>query len=402
MTDYIVESDSRQMRKNILLLAWPAILRLFLQSVVGVVDVIMVGKIGPSAIASVDMGNRLVMVLIGTLMSLTIGATTLVAHHVGAGNREEANRILQQSLTSGFISAVIMALLGAIFSRSLLKLMMILMEEADPFILHEGSIYLRIVLISMIFGLPTMVINATLQGIGDMKTPLFVMLITNVSNVVFNYLLIFGIGFFPKMGVIGAALGTLLGRLAGFTTGLLVILKGKTGLKLNWRHITDKIDWEIIRNILKIGIPAAIEQFVRQGSQIVYTTLVAGLGTAAVAANAITMNINTLSFMPGFGFGMAATTLVGQCLGAKKEKLAHRYAKQSTYLAFGLMAFASVVLYIITHPMTALYTDDQEVASLAVSTLRIFILYQPLFSIFMVLAGALRGAVSSVFENVLK
>lgn len=390
--DYITDSGAEQMRKNILFLAWPAILRLFLQSVVGVVDVIMVGKVGTSAIASVDMGNRLVLVLIGSLMSLTIGATTLVAHHVGAGNKEKANHILWQCLMGGFVSAAILAGLGVIFSKDFLKLMMILMEEVDPFVLNEGSNYLRIVFISMIFGLPTMVINATLQGIGDMKTPLVVMLVTNVTNIIFNYLFIFGIGFFPALGVTGAAVGTGIGRLAGFMTALFVLIRGRTDLKLNWRRLTYKIDWDIIKNILKIGIPAAIEQFVRQGSQIVYTTLVAGLGTAAIAANAITMNINTLSFMPGFGFGMAATTLVGQCLGAKKDDLAQKYAKQTTYFAFALMAFASIVLYFFTFPIITLYTEDAEVVSLAASSLRIFILYQPLFSIFMVLAGAFRGA----------
>ena len=227
MTEYFIDSGPRKMRRNILYLAWPAILRLFLQSVVGMVDVIMVGKIGPSAIAAVDMGNRFVMVLIGTLMSLTIGATALIAHHVGSGNRKKANYILWQCLTSGFMAAVVLALIGVVFSKSFLQLMMVLMEESDPFVLNEGSVYLKIVFISMIFGLPTMVINASLQGIGDMKTPLFIMLITNITNIIFNYLFIFGIGFFPAMGVAGAAIGTALGRMFGVATGLLVLIRGK-------------------------------------------------------------------------------------------------------------------------------------------------------------------------------
>lgn len=392
MTEYFIDSGPRKMRRNILYLAWPAILRLFLQSVTGMVDVIMVGKIGPSAIAAVDMGNRFVMVLIGTLMSLTIGATALIAHHVGSGNRKKANYILWQCLTSGFMAAVVLALIGVVFSKSFLQLMMVLMEESDPFVLNEGSVYLKIVFISMIFGLPTMVINASLQGIGDMKTPLFIMLITNITNIIFNYLFIFGIGFFPAMGVAGAAIGTALGRMFGVATGLLVLIRGKRELNIDRKSITCKLDWNILRDVLKIGIPASVEQFVRQASQIIYTALVAGLGTAAIAANAITMNINSLSFMPGFGFGMAATTLVGQCLGAKKDELAQKYAKQTTYFAVALMAFASVVQYLTTFPIIRLYTDDPEVVSLAAQALRIFVLYQPLFGIFMVLAGAFRGA----------
>jgi len=174
MSELIIADNKKQMRKNILRLGWPAILRLFLQSIVGVVDVIMIGRLGASAIASVDIGNRIVFVLIGSLMSLTIGATALVAHYVGAGDKEQANHIMWQSLMSGFLAALFVSILGFIFSEEIISLMMILMEEADPYIINKGSLYLKIILISMIFGLPMMVINAILQGIGDMKTPLLI------------------------------------------------------------------------------------------------------------------------------------------------------------------------------------------------------------------------------------
>src|SRR6056297_1949666 len=307
---------------------------MFLQSIVGVVDVIMVGQLGASAIAAVDIGNRVVFVLIGTLMALSIGATALVAHYIGAGNKEEANHIMWQSLFSGFIAALIIGGLGILYSRELMGAMTFLMEENDPFILNQGSSYLNIVLASMLFGLPMMVVNAVLQGIGDMKTPLFIMFISNVVNVLLNYLLIFGIGIFPALGVIGAALGSGIGRFIGFLIGI---------------------------DILIIGIPAAVEQFARQSSQIIYTALVAGLGTATIAANAVTMNVSSLSFMPGFGFGMAATTLVGQSLGAKKKDLAENYAKQSSYLTLILMIAASVLMYIFVEPIVNLYTDDPAV-----------------------------------------
>ncbi|WP_181248151.1 MATE family efflux transporter [Halanaerobium saccharolyticum] len=270
--------------------------------------------------------------------------------------------------------------------------MTFLMEESDPFILNQGSTYLNIVLASMLFGLPMMVVNAILQGIGDMKTPLFIMFISNVVNVLFNYLLIFGIGIFPAMGVAGAALGSGLGRFVGFLIGIAILIKGEKGIKLDLDVIELKVDFEIIKDILIIGIPAAVEQFARQSSQIIYTAMVAGLGTATIAANAVTMNVSSLSFMPGFGFGMAATTLVGQSLGAKKKKLAENYSKQSTYLTLVLMVAASILMYIFVEPIVNLYTDDPAVVNMAVSALKIFILFQPLLGLFMVLAGALKGA----------
>jgi putative MATE family efflux protein len=365
---------------------------MFLQSIVGVVDVIMVGQLGAAAIASVDIGNRVVFVLIGTLMALTIGSTALVAHYIGAGNKDEANHIMWQSLFSGFIAALIIGSLGIIFSRDLMRAMTFLMEESDPFILNQGSTYLNIVLASMLFGLPMMVINAILQGIGDMKTPLFIMFISNIINVLFNYLLIFGIGIFPAMGVAGAALGSGIGRFVGFLIGITILIKGEKGIKLDLEVIELKIDFQMIKDILIIGIPAAVEQFARQSSQIIYTALVAGLGTATIAANAVTMNVSSLSFMPGFGFGMAATTLVGQSLGAKKKQLAEDYSKQSAYLTLILMTAASILMYIFVDPIVNLYTDDPAVINMAVSALKIFILFQPLLGLFMVLAGALKGA----------
>ncbi|RQD71676.1 MAG: MATE family efflux transporter [Halanaerobium sp. MSAO_Bac5] len=385
-------SSKKAMRKNIMYLAWPAILRMFLQSIVGVVDVIMVGQLGAAAIASVDIGNRIVFVLIGTLMALTIGATALVAHYIGSGNKEEANHIMWQSLLAAFLAALIIGGLGIIFSEELMRAMTFLMEESNPFIIEQGSIYLNIVLASMIFGLPMIVINAILQGIGDMKTPLFIMFISNIVNVLFNYLLIFGIGIFPTLGIKGAALGTSLGRLVGFLIGIIILVKGEKGIKLELDLIKLKIDLLIIKDILKIGVPAAVEQFARQSSQIIYTVMVAGLGTATIAANAITMNVSSLAFMPGFGFGMAATTLVGQSLGAKKEKLAEKYSIQSSYMTIALMLFASFLMYIFVEPIVALYTNDQEVINMATSALKIFILFQPSLGLFMVLSGALKGA----------
>jgi putative MATE family efflux protein len=169
-------------------------------------------------------------------------------------------------------------------------------------------------------------------------------------------------------------------------------MRGTADIRLHRSMVVWRLDWPIIRSILKIGIPAALEQLVRQSSMIIYTGLVAGLGTATLAANAVAMNINSLSFMPGFGFGTAATTLVGQAIGARKKDLATAYGKQTAYVTAVLLAVASVFMYIWVVPIVDLYTDDPEVIRLAASALRIFILFQPLFGVFMVLAGALRGA----------
>jgi putative MATE family efflux protein len=384
--------NPKEMRKSILSLAWPAVLRMLLQSIVGIVDVIMVGNLGAAALAAVDVSNKLVFVVVGSLSALGIGSTALVARYTGAKDHKRANRVIWQSLLSGLVLSILVAIIGIFFSKDLLRLMMILMENADQFILEEGSSYLQIVFIFMIFGLPMIIINAVLQGIGDMKTPLYIMAITNVINTVVNYLLIFGIAFFPKLGVTGAAIGTGLGRTVGAIIGIIVLLKGKTDIRLRVEDISLKFDWGIIKNIFTIGIPAAIEQLVRQSSQIVYTVLVAGLGTLTIAANAVAMNVNMLPIMIGFGFAMAATTLVGQSLGAGRDDLAKEYGKQTTYITMVLMTLVSIPMFIWSEPLINLYTNNAEVISITKPVLKIVIIIQPIFAVLMVLSGALRGA----------
>ncbi|MBS4538740.1 MATE family efflux transporter [Clostridium sp. D2Q-11] len=382
----------KKMRKNILNLAWPAALRMFLQSIVGIVDIMMVGSIGAHALATADVSNRFVFVTIGILSALTMGSTALVARYKGAKDSIKTDNIIIQSLLAGFILSIIVAVLGFIFAKDILNGMMILMDEVDPFILTEGNIYLKIVFTSMIFALPTLMINSILQGLGDMKTPLYIMVLTNIVNVLGNYLFIFGIGFLPQLGVTGAALGTGLGRLVGFLVAIYVLSSKRTVIKIHFDKVKWKLDWDIIKEILNIGVPASVEQLVRQGSQIIYTILVSGLGTITIASNALAMNINSLPMMIGFGFGLAATTLVGQSLGAGKEDLATEYGKQTTYITMIIMTIISIPMFIWVEPIIKLYTTNPEVISLSKPVVRMVITIQPIFAIYIVLVGALRGA----------
>ncbi|MBS4535236.1 MATE family efflux transporter [Clostridium sp. D2Q-14] len=382
----------KKMRKNILHLAWPAALRMFLQSIVGIIDIIMVGSIGAHALATVDISNRFVFITVGVLSSLTIGATALVARYKGAKDEEKVDKVITQSFLMGIILSLIIAVLGFLFAKPILNFMMMLMDKGDPYVLTKGNIYLKIVFTSMIFALPTMMLNSILQGMGDMKTPLYIMVITNVINVIGNYIFIYGIGPIPEMGVTGAAIGTSLGRLIGFIIGIYILLSKKTTIKINFKEIKWSFDWKIIRDILHIGFPASVEELVRRGSQIIYTILVAGLGTITIAANAVAMNINSLPMMIGFGFGLASTTLVGQSLGAEKEELANEYGKQTTVITMVLMIIVSIPMFIWVEPIIRLYSSDPQVIELSKPVVRMVIGIQPLFAIFLVLAGGLRGA----------
>ncbi len=134
MSVIVEDKNTKKIRKNIVNLAWPAILRLFLQSVVGIVDIIMVGQLGARAIAAVDISNKVVFITIGSLMALAVGSTTLVAHHVGAKETKKASKILEQSLICAFLMALFLTFISFVFSRDILNLMIVMMENKDPFI----------------------------------------------------------------------------------------------------------------------------------------------------------------------------------------------------------------------------------------------------------------------------
>ncbi len=225
-----------------------------------------------------------------------------------------------------------------------------------------------------------------------MKTPLYIMIITNIVNVLGNYLFIFGIGFFPELGVTGAAIGTGLGRVLSFLVGVYILLGKKTLIKIDFKKVRWRIHWKTVKEILNIGIPASIEQLARQGSQVIYTILVSGLGTITIAANAVTMNINSLPMMVGFGFGLAATTLVGQSLGADRKDLATEYGKQTTLITIVLMSILSIPMFIFVDPIIGLYSNNLEVIELSRPVVRMVIGIQPIFAVYIVLSGALRGA----------
>ncbi len=384
--------EPRAMRRHVWSLAWPVVSRMFMQSIVGMVDIMMVGRLGPASIAAVSVGNRVVFILIAVLQALAVGSSALVAQYTGAGRKREADNVVWQALYGAFILAFVLASLGAVFSPHIIRGMLSLMETMDQAVWQQGTIYLRIILISMIFGLPQICINALMQGTGDMKTPLVIMTISNVVNVIGNYVLIFGIGPFPAMGVTGAAVATGGSRVLGALVGLFFLFRGTPTIRLRLHSLTWKLRRDILARILDIGIPASIEQLVRNSSMILFSFLVAGLGTVAMAANEIAMNIQSMSMMPGFGFGLAATTLVGQQVGARRFALAENYGRQTTLMALVLMMSLGMLMFLFPTFFVRLYTTDAGVIPEAAGVLRILGLVQPLFCINLVLAGALRGA----------
>jgi len=382
---------SADLRSSVLRLAVPAVGRTLLQTVVAMVSLMIVGRLGPAGLAAVGLANRLIFVGIAALTGVSVGATALVARYVGARDSTNAREVVKQSLILGLGLGVAIAVVGYFLADEALRGMMVFEADPDPTVIRLGASYLRCICLSMALGCWLFMGNAVLQGAGDMKTPLYVMAVVNAVNLALAYPLVFGVGPVPALGVTGAGIAAGVARALGGLIALAVLTRrgGPVRIALD-REI--RLRRDVALDILRVGVPAAVESFVRQGSQILYSMFIAGLGTLPIAANSVAMSVQSLSFMPGFGFSLAATALVGQNLGAGKERRAEQAGFEALRWSIIFATAMGLLFFFAPGAVVRLYTTDPQVISSASACLRIIALSQPALAAVMVLSGGLRGA----------
>ncbi len=380
------ELTIKDARQDVIHLAWPAVVEQLLIQLFNMVDMMMVGGVGPAAIAAIGLTNQPIFLAMAAFMALNVGTTAVVARFIGAGEPGEANAAARQSL---LIIGVLGVLATAAIYFTAVPIVRFMGAEADSF--DYAVTYLRVISIGFIPQTIGMAVTAMLRGAGDTRTPMRYNIISNVVNVVGNVLLINGYLGFPRWGIFGAAFATDIGRLVGMILALRAITRGKSVLHIS---IKDKFTPrpDLIKRIVNIGTPAMLEQVIMRFAMVTFTRVVSGLGTMVFAAHQIGMNIVGLSFTPGMGFGMAATSLVGRSLGRKRPDWAEIYGWQTRRVGMMVASAMGVVFFFGGGFLASLYTDDPEVIKNAAMTLKIIALVQPLQSTQFILAGALRGA----------
>ena len=397
-------TDERQSSlKVILWLAWPLFLEQILSTLVSFADTAMVGTLGATATASVSISNSFVFLLNGAVMALGVGITAYVARSVGARDYEAAKAYIRHALLLLVLVGLPIALVPVILHKQI----PLWMGAGEDF-LATAQEYLLITSVFRIFTMAMMVLGSVFRGRGDTKTPLRINIVVNLLNIVGNYLLIhephtlrITLGFLgidraipmwgAGLGVAGAALSTGISWLLGGTALIVMLFVKRDPTQISLRD-SFKPDMAIIRRVVKLSIPAMLERICMSLSGIVVTKSIATLGTAAVAANAVYSTAESLSFMPAFAFATAATTLVGQSLGAQKPQLAKRYAWNTVGIGVGVMLLAGMGLFIFANPLVRIINSDPSVVTLAERCLRTVAFVQPVQVIAWVLAGALRGA----------
>jgi multidrug resistance protein, MATE family len=371
--------------RRVFALALPAVGEQLLNMTVGLVDTFMVGHIGANAVAAVGLSNQAVMIVTTFFAAVATGVTALVARHTGAGEPEDANHILHQ----GYLLGAVMGIAGTVLSIAFAEPMMHLLR-APADVVAPGTAYLRIAAVPFILTSWLFIGNAALRGAGDTRSPMMVMFFVNIVNIVVAYGFIYGVGPLPEMGVAGSAMGAAAGRGVGGLLVLVLLLRGRSGLRLKLAGLLP--DLLQIKRIANIGIPAGAEQLLMRFGMTAYVTTVAALGTKAYAAHQLALQGESIAFMPGFGFAIAATTMVGQGLGAGRPDQARADGYLAQRMAMLFMSAMGVIFFIFAAPILDLFINDPEVVQLGVWPLRLVAFSQPALATSMVLSGGLRGA----------
>ncbi|MCX7941629.1 MAG: MATE family efflux transporter [Dictyoglomaceae bacterium] len=373
-------------RKRLKNLAIPVLIENIFQLLFSFVDMFFVGFLGNVALSSVGLGGQIVNIFVAILASLTTGTLVMVAHSVGAKRYKIAQDYIRNSLTLGIFLSIFLFFFGLFIVDPLLTLL-----GAKGSLASLTAIYLKYILIPGFLIVFIPIISAGLRGAGDTKTPLYVSMVANILNIFGDYVLVFGKFGFPAMGVAGAALATSLSRFIALIYLFIILYRKNSLFNIQLRKMLG-FEKEKMFQILRIGVPTSLEQLFFSIGALLYATIVLQLGTKAYAAHRIALNIESLSFQPGFAFAVAATTLVGQFRGAKEDENAFKASIESWKIAIIFMGIIGVILFLFPVYLVKIFSREKDVINMAVLALKIIAFIQPLLATNMVMAGSLRGS----------
>ncbi len=388
---------SRELYRDITRIAWPSLCELFLTSLVSMVDTMMVGGLGHDAISAVSLATQPRFLFMNLVMALNTGATAVISRARGMQDRERANAILRQNMVFITFIAIFSTVVGYTLSEPLIRFMA--NGGLDDSVVKESVTYLRIQFCFFPILAWTAGITASLKGTGEAKPSMVYNTVANVVNICFNWLLIHGHLGFPKMGVAGASLATGIGQCVAFGIALYCVFSGRFYCVLKLKKLLH-FDRDIIRGIVKVGIPSLIEQFIMRFGVIMYTRTVASLGSLEYATHNICMNIQSMSFMIGQGFAVSSTALVGQSLGKKRPDMAEHYSRRCRNMGLAASLLIALIFVLFRRFFISLYNSNEEILRLGSSVMLMVALLQPFQANQFILGGSLRGAGDTRFTAV--
>ncbi len=386
--------SSKDAYHNFYKIAWPSALEALLVATIGAVDTMMVGTLGKDAINAVGITNQPKFVLLAMIFSLNTGITAVTARRKGQNNQKEANRTIRAGIILCTAISLLVSLLGYLYAKPIL-----LLAGAQKSYLSDAMIYFRVLMFSIPFTALNLTINAAQRGCGKTRISLITNVISNVINIIFNYLLINGIGSFPQLGVKGAAIATAMGAFVAFCISLITLFNRNGYLSFHY-----KAGWylhkKLLQPIFKVSSSAFVEQVFLRIGFLAYAAIIARLGTTEFATHMICMNILTLSFCFGDGLSIAASALVGQNMGAKRPDLSIVYGKTGQRLAFMISCIIFLVFLFGRSFLVSLFSDEAPIIALGANIMILAALGTHMQTSQVVLSGCLRGAGDTAYVAV--
>lgn len=386
--DFLLNNDNLYL--NVFYLAWPIIIQSLLQVSIGTIDIKMVGSLGVDAISAVGTGRNIIMLIMILVMAVSTGTIAMISRFTGMKDNKGVSDSAGQAFLLSILASAFMIPLGLMTNGWVLHLLGV---NEQVFVLAKE--YMSVFFLSIPFFLLNFMAKSIFQGAGDTKTPLIIDIIMNGVNVLGNFIFIFGFWIFPEMGVRGAAMGTFLARIVGSTLGWAALISGRFVVKVDYRDMI-KPKWKISRQILKIGLPTALQGLSRNISRFLIFAILARTlkADAAVPAYVIGTNLNQYALMPGLAIGTASSTLSGMNLGADKKKRAEATGKVCAILGGSFMAVLALILVIFSTPFIKFFLDEynSEVIEIGKTFLIIIGLSEPLHGVTISLSRTMQGA----------
>jgi len=379
-------------------LSTPAILAQLSSIIMQYIDASMVGSLGANDSASIGLVSTSMWLMGGLLSAIAMGFTVQVAHHIGANRSEDARSILRQSIISCLSFSILLAIIGCAISWELPHWL-----GGNEEICHNASVYFFILSLFLPFLEIEILAGGMLRSSGNMKVPGMLNILMCVLDVLFNFLLIFPSRDLTIMGITihmpgmglglkGAALGTVLAEVVTCSLMMYFLLFRSRELKLSGTKGSFKPTSTCLRKAYKIGLPIGLQQVMMCGAYIATTTIVAPLGSIAIAANSFAITAESLCYMPGYGFSEAATTLVGQSTGAGRNDLSKRFAHITVILGVASMTLLGALMYALAPQMMSIMSPVSEIVDLGAKCLRIEAWAEPFYAASIVCYGVMVGA----------
>lgn len=387
----------KSLRQDVLKMSGPVLVEVLMGTLFGMVDMIMLGHYGSKdvslpGIGAVGITNQFIFIGLALVQALNTGGTTMVARYIGAKRYDRIESVVRHIILLTQIMLVLpMLIIGLSYTASVMRFL-----GARPDMIRVGSNYFRVILVGFVFQAFNFSVFASLRGAGDTRTPMRINLGVNLLNVVGNAVLIYGLLGLPEFGVTGAAISTSLSHIVA-TIILLVILFSKHSIVSIDIRKRFKFNRDIIYNLVKIGLPASLEQIAMRVGLILFTRVVSGLGTVSYATHQICIQILNLSLTPGQAFGITASTLTGRSLGADRPDLAERYIMTARRFGSIFAMVMATVFFFFGGRIAGLFTRDPEVIKSASQVLKLMAFIQPFQCSQLTITGGLRGAGDTVW-----